>query len=77
MKTLASLLIAALIALAGFLIAAPQETQRSTLFQSKEDADRKSTGCESCHGTTEAASMHPSSALHLGCVDCHGGNVNI
>ncbi|MGD1095744.1 MAG: hypothetical protein ABSB35_27590 [Bryobacteraceae bacterium] len=77
MKTLASLLIAALIALAGFLLAAPQETPRSTLFQSKEDADRKSAGCESCHGTTEAASMHPSTALHLGCVDCHGGNVNI
>ena len=73
MKILVSILIAALIALSGFLIAAPQGSQ----FQSQEDADRKSTGCKSCHGATEAASMHTSTAVHLGCADCHGGNVNI
>ena len=56
---------------------AAQPQQRSQLFQSKEAADGKSTGCVSCHGQTEAPSMHPSGAVHLACVDCHGGKSEI
>ena len=65
--------------LASWLIAAPapQTTLRSELYQSEEDADRKSVGCVSCHGLTEAPSMHPSGFVHLACIDCHGGNGDV
>src|SRR5579864_5460877 len=65
--------------LASWLTAAPapQTTLRSELYQSQEDADRKSAGCVSCHGLTEAPSMHPSGTVHLACVDCHGGNSDV
>ena len=42
--------------------------------QSREEADRKSTGCVSCHTSTDEPTMHPTKAVHLGCTDCHGGN---
>ena len=80
----ASLAVAGLLLLAGLLFATdpppspqPASAQRSALFQSKEDADRKSVGCVSCHGQTEAPSMHPGAAVHLACVDCHGGKSEI
>lgn len=40
--------------------------------QTKEEANRKSAGCISCHGGIEK--MHRSEAVRLGCTDCHGGN---
>jgi hypothetical protein len=52
-------------------------TLRSALFQSQSEADRKSTGCVSCHGLTEAPSMHPTQAVRLGCADCHGGRPEV
>ena len=34
----------------------------------------KSIGCMSCHTKTDSYSMHTSTAVNLGCTDCHGGN---
>jgi hypothetical protein len=55
---------------------APQE---SAPFrgQSQEEADRKSSGCISCHTSTDEPTMHPTKTVHLGCTDCHGGNSSI
>jgi len=46
------------------------------LTQSQADADRKSSGCLTCHSTTDNPTMHASDAVRLGCVDCHGGDVD-
>ena len=40
------------------------------------DAEKKSAGCVSCHSDTDATNMHVSSAVVLGCIDCHGGDAN-
>src|SRR5713226_7274659 len=50
--------------------------QESTPFrgQSQEDADRKSSGCVSCHASTDEPTMHPTRTVAIGCTDCHGGN---
>jgi hypothetical protein len=53
---------------------APVET---LLQQSQEEADRKSSGCMTCHTSTDSATMHTSGAVRLGCIDCHGGNNEI
>src|SRR5260370_36375804 len=45
--------------------------------QSQEEADRKSSGCISCHNSTDEPTMHPTKTVHLGCTDCHGGNASI
>src|SRR3979490_3411947 len=52
---------------------APQE---AGLFrgQPQEEADRKSSGCISCHTATDEPTMHPTKTVHIGCADCHGGN---
>src|SRR6266851_2524089 len=42
--------------------------------QSQEEADRKSSGCVSCHTSTDEPTMHPTKTVHIGCTDCHGGN---
>ena len=42
--------------------------------QPQTEADRKSAGCISCHTDSDATTMHVSSAVVLGCTDCHGGN---
>src|SRR6267142_1384861 len=57
-------------------VRAPQE---SAAFrgQSQEEADRKSSGCISCHTSTDEPTMHPTKTVHLGCADCHGGNSSI
>src|SRR6266851_5104 len=51
-------------------------SQESTPFrgQSQEDADRKSSGCVSCHASTDEPTMHPTRTVAIGCTDCHGGN---
>ena len=45
--------------------------------QTQAEADTKSTGCVSCHGMTEAATMHPTATIRIGCADCHGGDSNV
>lgn len=57
--------------------ASAQEPQNPVRGQSQEDADRKSSGCISCHTATDEPTMHPSKGVHLGCTDCHGGNVSV
>ena len=47
------------------------------LQQSQGDADRKSSGCVTCHTSTDSASMHESGTVRLGCIDCHGGNNDV
>src|SRR5262249_18622862 len=37
----------------------------------------QSDGCVSCHGKTDAPTMHPTGTVVLTCVDCHGGNGTI
>jgi hypothetical protein len=57
--------------------ASAQEPQYPVRGQSQEEADRKSSGCVSCHTATDEPTMHPSKGVHLGCTDCHGGNVSV
>ncbi len=45
--------------------------------QSQAEADAKSIGCRSCHLTTDRSTMHASSAVVLGCTDCHGGDASV
>jgi hypothetical protein len=47
------------------------------MSQSREQVIAKSDGCSSCHVRTDEPSMHASSAVQLGCTDCHGGNASI
>jgi hypothetical protein len=42
--------------------------------QSQAQADAKSLGCRSCHLVTDRPTMHASTAVVLGCTDCHGGD---
>ena len=42
--------------------------------QSVEDMAAKSDGCTSCHVASDAPTMHLSTAVRLGCADCHGGD---
>src|SRR5262245_17827173 len=46
-------------------------------FQSQSEADRKSDGCVSCHQPMDNHTMHRSSAVVLGCTDCHGGDAKV
>ena len=45
--------------------------------QTADEASAKSAGCLSCHKASDAASMHKSDAVVLGCADCHGGDATI
>jgi hypothetical protein len=45
--------------------------------QSQQEADRKSTGCITCHTSTDEPTMHPTKTVFLGCTDCHGGNSSV
>jgi hypothetical protein len=42
--------------------------------QSQAEADTKSAGCMTCHTKTDSQSMHTSTSVKLGCLDCHGGD---
>ena len=46
-------------------------------FQSVADANSKSSGCLSCHTSTDSKSMHESPGVILGCTDCHGGDSTV
>ena len=54
-------------------------SQESAAFrgQSQEEADRNSSGCISCHTSTDEPTMHPTRTVHIGCTDCHGGNSSV
>ena len=43
----------------------------------QEETDRNSSGCVSCHTSTDEPTMHPTKTVHLGCADCHGGNSSV
>jgi hypothetical protein len=45
--------------------------------QNSADVEAKSRGCQSCHGESDAPSMHASPAVRLGCTDCHGGDASV
>ncbi|MFP6815416.1 MAG: hypothetical protein VB949_07090 [Pseudomonadales bacterium] len=45
--------------------------------QTAAQVEAKSAGCQSCHTKTDNKTMHESSAIRLGCTDCHGGNADI
>src|SRR5579859_2771295 len=60
----------------AFPLHAKQGAQ-SVRGQSQEDAVRKSSGCISCHTSTDEPTMHPTKTVFLGCIDCHGGNSSI
>ncbi len=45
--------------------------------QTTDQAEAKSAGCVSCHVRSDAATMHVSPAVRLGCVDCHGGDAAV
>src|SRR6267142_5466013 len=51
-----------------------QEPVEGLRGQSREEAERKSAGCLSCHSPMDEATMHPTKTVQLGCTDCHGGN---
>src|SRR5436190_11234291 len=46
-------------------------------FQTWDMAEPKSGGCVSCHTDSDQKTMHASSAVVLGCADCHGGDPNV
>src|SRR5580765_882115 len=46
-------------------------------FQTWDDAQKKSTGCVSCHTKSDRKTMHANEAVVLGCTDCHGGDPNV
>jgi hypothetical protein len=49
----------------------------SPRHQSQAETDRNSSGCVSCHTSTDEPTMHPTKTVHLGCADCHGGNSSV
>ncbi|HTO11453.1 MAG TPA: hypothetical protein VMQ51_07765 [Candidatus Binatia bacterium] len=57
--------------------AAPELPESPLRRQSQADADKKSAGCMTCHTKTDSQSMHTSTAVKLGCLDCHGGNNDV
>ena len=72
----------AFFALTAANAARPQEEQtpRRTLAlesDAPEAIASRNTGCVSCHTQTDSASMHPTSTVHIGCIDCHGGNSEV
>ncbi|MSP42624.1 MAG: hypothetical protein EXR08_04570 [Alphaproteobacteria bacterium] len=71
---------------AGAAHASGEEKPRDIIYQaappapssqSREEAAAKSVGCQSCHISSDAASMHSSPGVVLGCVDCHGGSAEV
>jgi len=53
--------------------ASAQSSEATLLLQSQNEADRKSTGCLTCHTATDSPTMHLTGTVRLGCTDCHGG----
>ena len=55
----------------------PAAAQEMTYGQTAAEAERKSTGCKSCHTSEDAPTMHPRGLINIGCTDCHGGNAEV
>ena len=55
----------------------PEPAKSEVAKQGQADADRKSTGCVTCHTKTDSPSMHTATTVKLGCIDCHGGKVEV
>ncbi|MGH8443248.1 MAG: hypothetical protein ACRETF_10165 [Nevskiaceae bacterium] len=45
--------------------------------QTQAEANAKSVGCGSCHSPMDKRSMHNTTAVVLGCTDCHGGDATV
>jgi hypothetical protein len=43
-------------------------------FETPELAQAQSAGCVTCHSASDAATMHATPGVTLGCADCHGGD---
>jgi hypothetical protein len=56
-------------------IASSQTERHPLMNQSQLEVDKNDTGCLGCHTGIEP--MHLSTAVRLGCVDCHGGNKDV
>ena len=57
--------------------AKPEPEKSELAKQGQADADRKSAGCVTCHTKTDSQSMHTATTVKLGCIDCHGGKVEV
>ena len=86
MRKIKQLLVPTLLCLSAVGFAAEGEQPRhidypsyppAPVKQEQSDADRKSAGCVSCHTASDAATMHVSEAVVLGCTDCHGGAADV
>jgi hypothetical protein len=58
-------------------LASTAQESASFRSESQEEADHKSSGCISCHTSSDEPTMHPTKTVHLGCTDCHGGNSSV
>jgi hypothetical protein len=85
-KGITNCLFASLLLSASLVMAAEEEHARkidypfyppAPMKQEQSEAEQKSAGCVSCHTASDAANMHVSPAVVLGCTDCHGGNADI
>ena len=85
-STTQKLFLIMVVSCSGVSLAAEGEKARSIEYphyppapaqQAQVEADRNSAGCVSCHTDSDAATMHVSSAVVLGCTDCHGGAANV
>jgi len=45
--------------------------------QTADMAMQKTSGCQSCHTTSDAKTMHANPGVVLGCTDCHGGDATV
>jgi hypothetical protein len=50
------------------------EAPAAPVSMSDAEVDKASVGCVSCHTKSDAASMHLTKAVKLGCASCHGGD---
>ena len=57
--------------------AKPEPEKSPLATQNQADADKKSAGCMTCHTKPDSQSMHTATTVKLGCVDCHGGRVEV
>ena len=57
--------------------AKPEPPKSPLATQNQAEADRKSAGCMTCHTNTDSQSMHTATTVKLGCVDCHGGRLEV
>jgi len=84
--TIGGLMLVALALGSVQLIAAEGEKPRDIKYaftppapanQTQAQADAKSAGCLTCHTASDAYTMHESTAVVLGCTDCHGGEAKV